>query len=88
MAGRPKLSDEERKQNRKEYNARYYQTNQAVRERNLEKSKMYYQNNKERINKRIVQYNKNMRAEFKRLKAIVNEQLETEDAVRESLHII
>lgn len=84
--GRKPISDEQRKQNKKEYNAKYFHENEVIRERNLEKSKQYYHNNKGRINKRIALYNKEMRAEFKRLKAVISEQLEMEKVILEELN--
>lgn len=73
---RPRLTDEERKQKRAEQNARYYEKHrEVVLEKNRENSKVYYYKHKEVVNKRVALRNKNMRQEFKQLKAIVEEQL-------------
>lgn len=76
---RPKLTDEERKQIIKERNARYYEKyRERVLEKNRETAKEYYHKNKREVNTKVALRNKNMRHEFKRLKAIVEQQLEKE----------
>lgn len=47
--GRPCKTDEEKRRNKKEYNARYWKEN---RERILKQRKKYYQMNKDKIGKR------------------------------------